>query len=170
MKGNNIEFNKLLKNKKVLYCVIVIITLLLYHEVRKIEENSAKKRYIDINNNIKKTQIENDINLTNSKLLNMRIDKESIQNLILLESEKEYENNINKYKHNDELWIIETFFLTLFCAIIGGMYYYAKINDKEIYKGMNNDDKYYDLEEDYTKFILDEPEIEFLINKEEEFE
>ena len=169
MKGNNIEFNKLLKNKKVLYCVIVIITLLLYHEVRKIEENSAKKRYIDINN-IKKTQIENDINLTNSKLLNMRIDKESIQNLILLESEKEYENNINKYKHNDELWIIETFFLTLFCAIIGGMYYYAKINDKEKYKGMNNDDKYYDLEEDYTKFILDEPEIEFLINKEEEFE
>ena len=54
MKGNNIEFNILLKNKKVLYCVIVIITLLLYHEVRKIEENFAKKRYIDINNNIKK--------------------------------------------------------------------------------------------------------------------
>ena len=163
MKDENIESSNFLKNKKFIYSAIVMITLFLYYEVRKDEDNLEKLKE---NNRIKNKQKENEINFENSKLLNVEINKENIKKLIL--SEKETEKNINENNQEEmELWKIETFFVTLFCAIYGGLYYYAYQEEKNS-NNLNNkeNDKTY-LIEDYTKYLLDETEFEFLINKDE---
>ena len=126
MKEENLEKYNFLKNKKFIYSAIVMITLFLYYEVRKDEDNLEKLKE---NNRIKNKQKENEINFENSKLLNVEINKENIKKLIL--SEKETEKNINENNQEEmELWKIETFFVTLFCAIYGGLYYYAYQEEK----------------------------------------
>ena len=166
MKEENLEKYNFLKNKKFIYSAIVMITLFLYYEVRKDEDNLEKLKE---NNRIKNKQKENEINFENSKLLNVEINKENIKKLIL--SEKETENNINENNQEEmELWKIETFFVTLFCAIYGGLYFYAYQEEKNS-NNLNNkeNDKTY-LIEDYTKYLLDETEFEFLINKDEKYD
>ena len=166
MKDENIESSNFLKNKKFIYSAIVLITLFLYYEVRKDEDNLEKLK--ENNKLIKnKKEKEDKINFENSKLLNMEINKENIKKLIFTEKEKEDNNK----KINDdelELWKIETFFLTLFCAIYGGLYYYAYQEEKN--NNTNSNDKEKEktyLFDDYTKYLLDETEFEFLINKDE---
>ena len=166
MKEENLEKYNFLKNKKFIYSAIVMITLFLYYEVRKDEDNLEKLKE---NNRIKNKKKENDLNFENSKLLNVEINKENIKKLIL--SEKETENNINENNQEEmELWKIETFFVTLFCAIYGGLYFYAYQEEKNS-NNLNNkeNDKTY-LIEDYTKYLLDETEFEFLINKDEKYD
>ena len=166
MKEENLEKYNFLKNKKFIYSAIVMITLFLYYEVRKDEDILEKLKE---NNRIKNKQKENEINFENSKLLNVEINKENIKKLIL--SEKETEKNINENNQEEmELWKIETFFVTLFCAIYGGLYYYAYQEEKNS-NNLNNkeNDKTY-LIEDYTKYLLDETEFEFLINKDEKYD
>ena len=166
MKEENLEKYNFLKNKKFIYSAIVLITLFLYYEVRKDEDNLEKLK--ENNKLIKnKKEKEDKINFENSKLLNMEINKENIKKLIFTEKEKEDNNK----KINDdelELWKIETFFLTLFCAIYGGLYYYAYQEEKN--NNTNSNDKEKEktyLFDDYTKYLLDETEFEFLINKDE---
>ena len=168
MKEQNIEICDFIKNKKFIYCVIVVLSLFLYYEVRKDEEHLEKIKENNIINKNKQVQKEDDINLTNSKYLNMKIDKENIKKLILEEKEKE-EQDIQKKQEEDkiELWKIETFFATLFCVIYGGLYYYAYNGEKKN-KPINEENTY--LIDDYTKYLLDETEIEYLINKEEKSE
>ena len=172
MKEQNIEIYDFIKNKKFIYCVIVVLSLFLYYEVRKDEEHLEKIKENNIINKNKQVQKEDDINLTNSKYLNMKIDKENIKKLILEEKEKE-EQDIQKKQEEDkiELWKIETFFATLFCVIYGGLYYYAyyyAYNGEKKNKPVNEEKTY--LIDDYTKYLLDETEIEYLINKEEKSE
>ena len=116
MKEQNMEIYDFIKNKKFIYCIIVVLSLFLYYEVRKDEEHLEKIKENNIINKNKQVQKEDDINLTNSKYLNMKIDKENIKKLILEEKEKE-EQDIQKKQEEDkiELWKIETFFATLFC-------------------------------------------------------
>ena len=157
MNEKNKEIYNLIKNKKLIYCLIVIITIYLYYKIRSIEENLEKNKFIT---KIKKETLENDIHLNNSKLLNIKINKENIKNLILLEKEKE--ENDNRIKNEElkiELWKIETFFVTLFFIIFGGLYYYS---NKQIEK--NSEQETNDIKNDYTKYFLDESEFESLIN------
>ena len=162
MKESKNEIFNFLKNKKFIYFSIVIITLYLYYAVKKDEDNIQKivekKRKI----NIDKNQIENDIHLNNSALLNMRISKEQINKLILSEKGKEkIMNKKNNEESKNELWKIETFFVTLFCAIIGGLYYYS---NKNIEEESNNQNINY-INNDYTRYFLEDSEFENLINK-----
>ena len=149
------------KNKKIVYCLIVIITLYLYYDVKNKEENieklRGKKKFVVI----EKQQIENDIHLNNSKLLNMKINKEYIEKLIL--SEMKNKKNKNNDEQEIELWKIETFFLTLFCAIFGWLYYYSSQETEKI----NKIDKNYIYENDYTRYFLEESELDNLINNSE---
>ena len=156
MKEVNYNF---IKNKKFIYCLIVIITLYFYYKVRK-DEDFIENLKDNKENNF---QLENDIHLNNSKLLNIKIDKEKIDKLILSEIEKE--SNKDNYQDKFELWKIETFFITVFCAIYGGLYYYSHQQEKNNEKTNNSEDKIY-LYDDYTNYLLDEAEFEFLINKE----
>ena len=164
MKEGDREKYSFIKNKKFIYIVIVIITLYLYNKVRNFEENIENFT----ENKIFKDQIENDIHLNNSKLLNIKIDKESIEQLILSEKEKNDKLNVDD-DEKVELWKIETFFVTLFAVIYGGLYYYSYQKEK----GNNNnkaEEKTYLFDNDYTNYILDEAEFEFLINKEGKFD
>ena len=157
MKEKNKDISYLIKNKKLIYCFIVIITIYLYYKVRIVEDNLQNNKNITRN---KKEQLENDIHLNNSKLLNIQINKENIKNLIL--SEKEKEENDNRIKNEElkfELWKVETFFVTLFFIIFGGLYYYS---NKQLEK--NNEPETNYISNDYTKYFLDESEFEYLIN------
>ena len=167
MKEENKEIYYFIKNKKFIYCVIVIISLFLFYEVRKDEENLEKLKDNNILNKNREDQIEDDIHLKNSKLLNMKIDKEKIKELILIETEKK--NSVTNINKDDqiELWKIQIFFITLFCVIYGGLYYYAYQNEKNN-KQINEEKNY--IIDDYTKYLLDDTEIEFLINKEDRFD
>ena len=162
MKESKNEIFNFLKNKKLIYFSIVIITLYLYYAVKKDEDNIQKivekKRKI----NIDKNQIENDIHLNNSILLNKKISKEQIDKLILNELEKEKnENKNNNEQLKNELWKIETFFVTVFCAIFGGLYYYSNKNLED--NQYNQEENY--INNDYTRYFLEESEFDSLINK-----
>ena len=162
MNEKNKEIYNFIKNKKFIYFVIVIITLYLYNTVKKEEENIHNLSNNRVNNDVNKNQIENDIHLNNSILLNMKINKEQINKLILNEIEKEkIKNKNNNEELKSELWKIETFFVTLFCAIFGGLYYYS---NKNIENNQNNQEENY-INDDYTRYFLEESEFESLINK-----
>ena len=162
MKENNKEKFNFIKNKKFIYFSIVIITLYLYNTVKKEEEKIPNLKKNKINSDINKSQIENDIHLNNSILLNKKISKEQINKLILNELEKEKnENNNNNEQLKNELLKIETFFVTVFCAIFGGLYYYS---NKNIEGNQNNQEENY-INNDYTRYFLEESEFDSLINK-----
>ena len=162
MKENNKEKFNFIKNKKFIYFSIVIITLYLYNAVKKEEEKISNLKKNKINSDINKKQIENDIHLNNSILLNKKISKEQIDKLILNELEKEKnENNNNNEQLKNELWKIETFFVTVFCAIFGGLYYYS---NKNIEGNQYNQEENY-INNDYTRYFLEESEFDSLINK-----
>ena len=162
MKENNKEKFNFIKNKKFIYFSIVIITLYLYNAVKKEEEKILNIKKNKINSDINKKQIENDIHLNNSILLNKKISKEQIDKLILNELEKEKnENKNNNEQLKNELWKIETFFVTVFCAIFGGLYYYS---NKNIEGNQNNQEENY-INNDYTRYFLEESEFDSLINK-----
>ena len=156
------EIYNFIKNKKIIYFVIVIITLYLYNAVKKEEENIQNLSSNKVKNDVNKNQIENDIHLNSSILLNMKINKEQINKLILNEIEKEkIKNKNNNEESKSELWKIETFFVTLFCAIFAGLYYYS---NKNIENNQNNQEENY-INDDYTRYFLEESEFESLINK-----
>ena len=163
MKENNKEKFNFIKNKKFIYFSIVIITLYLYNAVKKEEEKISNLKKNKINRDINKKQIENDIHLNNSILLNKKISKEQINKLILneLEKEKNENNNNNNEQLKNELWKIETFFVTVFCAIFGGLYYYS---NKNIEGNQYNQEENY-INNDYTRYFLEDSEFENLINK-----
>ena len=155
--------------KKIVFFLIIIITLILYYEVRKNEEyyeklieNKYEQKFtID---KLLKGQIEDDIHLNSSKLLNIKISVDKIKKVIVeeqLEKEKIMKNNNEELRI--ELWMIETFFLSIFCLIIGGFYFYSS---KEQNKEKN---KY--IKEKYLKdnrdYYLAESEMEYLINNSE---
>ena len=154
------------KNKKIIFCLIVIITLILYYGIRRNEENNELienviKDNLSINK-LLKGQIEDDIHLNNSKLLNIRITIDDIKKTIIkeeMEKKQIYDNNIRQYKI--ELWMIETFFLTIFLLIWGVLYFYGvKKENKKKYKTIKK--KYMNENQDY---YLAESEIQYLINK-----
>ena len=162
MKENNKEKFNFIKNKKFIYFSIVIVALYLYNAVKKEEEKIPNLKKNKINRDINKKQIENDIHLNNSILLNKKISKEQIDKLILNELEKEKnENKNNNEQLKNELWKIETFFVTVFCAIFGGLYYYS---NKNIEGNQNNQEENY-INNDYTRYFLEESEFDSLINK-----
>ena len=163
MKENNKEKFNFIKNKKFIYFSIVIITLYLYNAVKKEEEKISNLKKNKINRDINKKQIENDIHLNNSILLNKKISKEQINKLILneLEKEKNENNNNNNEQLKNELWKIETFFVTVFCAIFGGLYYYSNKNLED--NQYNQEENY--INNDYTRYFLEESEFDSLINK-----
>ena len=164
MNEKNKEIYNFINNKKFIYFVIVIITLYLYNAVKKEEENIQNLSNNRVKNKVNKNQIENDIHLNNSILLNMKINKEQINKLIINEIEKEkIKNKNNNEELKSELWKIETFFVTLFCAIFGGLYYYS---NKNIENNQNNQEENY-INDDYTRYFLEESEFESLINKSE---
>ena len=154
------------KNKKIIFCLIVIITLILYYGIRRNEENNewienVIKDNLSINK-LLKGQIEDDIHLNNSKLLNIRITIDDIKKTIIkeeMEKKQIYDNNIRQYKI--ELLMIETFFLTIFLLIWGVLYFYGvkKENEKK-YKTIKK--KYMNKNQDY---YLAESEMQYLINK-----
>lgn len=160
-------------DKKIGFFIIIIVTLILYYGIRRNEENNEKileMKNLDNEaiNKIIKGQIEDDIHLNNSKLISTKIDVEEIKKVIL---EQEMEKEKNNIKNNNnigklkiELWMIETFFLSIFCILIGGLYLYSSEKEKEYEKKHNtltknniNNNKYY----------LEESEMEYLINKDE---
>ena len=162
MKENNKEKFNFIKNKKFIYFSIVIVTLYLYNAVKKEEEKISNLKKNKINRDINKKQIENDIHLNNSILLNKKISKEQIDKLILNELEKEKnENKNNNEQLKNELWKIETFFVTVFCAIFGGLYYYSNKNLED--NQYNQEENY--INNDYTRYFLEESEYDSLINK-----
>ena len=156
--------------KKIVFFIIIIITLVLFYGVRKNEEYNEKlnenKKVESLSfNKLLKSQIEDDIHLNNSKILNIKIEVDDLKKIILKnQMEKEKEESNNNKKNNEEikneLWMIETIFLTIFCIILGGLYFYAykkenENNYKVIKKNYLNDKDYY----------LAESEMEYLINK-----
>lgn len=161
-------------DKKIVFFLIIIITLILYYGIRKNEENYEKLQEMESKTKndlslekLVKGQIEDDIHLNNSKLLNTRVDTDELKKAILkADTEKENINNINRNKTNknkNELWKIETFFLSIFCIIIGGLYYYSKENEDKNDTHLNKINNYNNNKD----YILAEPEMEYLINKEE---
>ena len=97
-------------------------------------------------------------------MLNIRVTVDDIKKTIIKEqSEEKLINDIKIQEFKIELWMIETFFLTLFCIIIGGLYFYGvkKENEKK-YKSIKKN--YMKEHEDYD---LAESEMEYLIKKEE---
>jgi hypothetical protein len=84
--------------KKIVFFAIIIITLFLYYKIRRNEEYNEE--LIENQKEIKlsedkliKGQMEDDIHLNNSKLLNARINVDDIKKLII-EEQLEKENAI----------------------------------------------------------------------------
>lgn len=158
-------------DKKIVFFLIIIITILLYYGIRKNEEKYEKLKEMESKTNkdlsldkLVKGQIEDDIHLNNSKLLNTRVDVDELKKAILkVDKEKENKNKYDANIHKSELWKIETFFLSLFCILIGGLYYYSKDNEDKKNIQLNKI-KNININKDY---LLAEPEMEYLINKEE---
>ena len=155
--------------KKIVYFIIIIITLILYYGIRRNEEYYENLIETQTEQNLSidkllKGQIEDDIHLNNSELLNIKISVEEIKTLIIKEkNEKENINKISNESSRIELWMIETFFLTIFCIIIGGLYFYSiEKENKEDLKLIKK--KYMDNNKNYN---LSESEMEYLINKDE---
>ena len=155
--------------KNIVYFIIIIITLILYYGIRKNEENYEKIMENQTEQNLAidkllKGQIEDDIHLNNSELLNIKINSEEIKKLIIKE-QKEKESNTKNINETSriELWMIETFFLTVFCIIIGGFYFYSKEKEKKD-EIKSNKKKYMDNNKNH---YLSESEMEYLLNKDE---
>ena len=157
--------------KKIVFFAIIIITLFLYYKIRRNEEYNEE--LIENQKEIKlsedkliKGQMEDDIHLNNSKLLNARINVDDIKKLIIeeqLEKENAIKNKIEISKI--ELWKVETFFLSIFCIIIGGLYFYSSEQEKKKkYKYFReqylNNNKEYDLAETEMEFLIKKGEIE----------
>ena len=157
--------------KKIVFFAIIIITLFLYYKIRRNEEYNEE--LIENQKEIKlsgdkliKGQMEDDIHLNNSKLLNARINVDDIKKLIIeeqLEKENAIKNKIEISKI--ELWKVETLFLSIFCIIIGGLYFYSsKKKKKKKYKSFReqylNNNKEYDLAETEMEFLIKKGEIE----------
>ena len=166
-------------NKKIIFGFIVIFTLILFYGIRRNEEyneliqNEKKENILSINK-LLKGQIEDDIFLNNSKLLNIRVSVDDIKKTIIKEEmEKENNDKNNNQKYEIQLWMIETFFLTLFCIIIGGLYFYGikKENEtknnfiKKVYMNKNQD---YYLAESEMEYLINKGEIENYYNKMDE--
>jgi preprotein translocase subunit SecG len=158
-------------DKKIVFFLIIIITILLYYGIRKNEEKIEQLQEMESKTNkdlsldkLVKGQIEDDIHLNNSKLLNTRVDVDELKKAILkVDKEKENKNKYDANIHKSELWKIETFFLSLFCIIIVGLFYYSKENEDKKHIQLNKI-KNININKDY---LLAEPEMEYLINKEE---
>lgn len=157
--------------KKIVFFAIIIITLFLYYKIRRNEEYNEE--LIENQKEIKlsgdkliKGQMEDDIHLNNSKLLNARINVDDIKKLIIeeqLEKENAIKNKIEISKI--ELWKVETLFLSIFCIIIGGLYFYSSEQEKKKkYKSFReqylNNNKEYDLAETEMEFLIKKGEIE----------
>lgn len=155
--------------KNIVYFIIIIITLILYYGIRRNEEYYEKIMENQTEQNLAidkllKGQIEDDIHLNNSELLNIKINSEEIKKLIIKEQkEKESNNKIINEPSRIELWMIETFFLTVFCIIIGGFYFYSKEKGKKE-EIKSNKKKYMDNNKNH---YLSESEMEYLLNKDE---
>lgn len=161
--------------KKRVFFIILIITLILFYGIRKNEENieiinENKKEEILSIDKLMKGQIEDDIHLNNSKLLNIKIEVDQLKNLIL-KNQLEEENNTKKNNEEikDELWMIETVFLSIFLIIIGGFYFYAyqkenAENFKAIKKNYLSDKDYY-LAESEMEYLINKGELENCYNK-----
>jgi hypothetical protein len=162
--------------KKIVIFLIIFITLILYYGVRKNEEyyeNIIENKYeqkltID---KLLKGQIEDDIHLNNSKLLNIKVNVDQIKRVIIeeqMEKEKIMKNNNEELRI--ELWMIETLFLSIFSIIIGGLYFYSnkEQNKKKIkpFKEnyLNNNRDYY-LAESEMEYLINNGEIENSYNK-----
>ena len=152
--------------KKIVFFLIIIITLILYYGIRRNEEyyNKLIENKYELKltlDKLLKGQIEDDIHLNNSKLLNIKINIEQIKKVIIKEQfEKQKIMKNNNEALRIELWMVETLFLSIFCIIIGGLYYYSsKEQNKKKYKTFK--EKYMNNNRDY---ILAESEMEYLIN------
>ena len=77
-----------LNNRILIYIIIIIITLLLYYIVRVDENNIDVKSQ---NNMVEDNQIDDDINITSSELLNIKVSVEKIEEVIL-KNEREFTN------------------------------------------------------------------------------
>ena len=151
---------------RIYFIFIVFITLILYYGIRRNEEYNEKILEEDIKekklNKKGNEQIEDDIHLNNSKLLNIKVDVNEIKkNIINEQREKENNENKNTQKLEVELWKIETFALSLFFIMLGGLYFYSiekvqNLNDssEKNYKKLKDDNEF------------DDAEMEYLINKE----
>jgi hypothetical protein len=157
--------------KKIVFFLIIIITLILYYGVRRNEEYYEKlienkyeqKLTVD---KLLKGQIEDDIHLNNSKLLNIKINVDQIKKVINEEQlEKENTMRTNNEVLRFELWTIETLFLSIFCIIIGGLYFYSskeqnKKKNKFIKEKYLNDNRDYCLAESEMEYLINNGEIE----------
>ena len=125
-----------LNNGKLIYIIIIIITLLLYYIVR-INEN-----YLEIkseNNSNDANLIDDDINITSSNLLNIKVSVERIKEIILenekIEIEKKEKKNENIREQNN-FWKIEIFFLSIFIILFSGLFLWS--NDINLLNNMLN--------------------------------
>ena len=144
------------KSKKIGFVIITAITIYLFYCIRKNEEELKNNKFNSIHT--KEFQIEDDINLSNSKVLNIKVCVDDIKkNIMKIENDKM--ENIKRIHKKDEveLWNLETFFLTFFSVILVLFYF------SENKKCKNNE--YQKDNEKYDDCLIDS-EREFLINKE----
>ena len=150
-----------LNNGKLIYIIIIIITLLLYYIVR-INEN-----YLEIkseNNSVDANLIDDDINITSSKLLNIKVSVERIKEIILenekIEIEKKEKKN-EKIKEQNNFWKIEIFFLSIFIILFSGLFLWS--NDINLLKNLLN---FFIIKKNKEKNNYNkETEMELLISK-----
>ena len=151
-----------LNNGKLIYIIIIIITLLLYYIVR-INEN-----YLEIkseNNSVDANLIDDDINITSSKLLNIKVSVERIKEIILENEKIEIEKKEKKIENNREqnnFWKIEIFFLSIFIILFSGLFLWS--NDINLLKNLLN---FFMIKKDKEKNNNNnkESEMELLISK-----
>ena len=151
-----------LNNGKLIYIIIIIITLLLYYIVR-INEN-----YLEIkseNNSNDANLIDDDINITSSKLLNIKVSVERIKEIILENEKIEIEKKEKKIENNREqnnFWKIEIFFLSIFIILFSGLFLWS--NDINLLKNLLN---FFMIKKDKEKNNNNnkESEMELLISK-----
>ena len=152
-------------DKKIYFIFILFLTLILYYGIRRNEEYNEKllekenKEQSPVNKK-RIEQIEDDIHLNNTKLLNIKIDVYEIKKFIIYE-QMEKEDNRNNEKFEVELWKIETFALSFFCIIIVAFYFYSVEKENNL---KNSSEKNYKSIKDDNEF--DDAEMEYLINKE----
>ena len=151
-----------LNNGKLIYIIIIIITLLLYYIVR-INEN-----YLEIkseNNSNDANLIDDDINITSSKLLNIKVSVERIKEIILENEKIEIEKKEKKIENNrkqNNFWKIEIFFLSIFIILFSGLFLWS--NDINLLKNLLN---FFMIKKDKEKNNNNnkESEMELLISK-----
>ena len=150
-----------LNNGKLIYIIIIIITLSLYYIVR-INEN-----YLEIkseNNSNDANLIDDDINITSSNLLNIKVSVERIKEIILENEKIEIEKKEKKIENNrkqNNFWKIEIFFLSIFIILFSGLFLWS--NDINLLKNLLN---FFMIKKDKEKNNYNkESEMELLISK-----